>query len=128
VNKMVRVKKHHYWHTLAEYLLQNGLTPSECGKVIKTAFPNTSVNGRHVGAYKRRLVEEGSIEKTMPKIISVNEAHSICKGLITKDDNFVYLCSVGADKRTLKCFEYKMTMEQEDDDGDIEEWIRNMAI
>ena len=125
---MVRVKKHHYWHTLAEYLLQNGLTPTECGKVIKTAFPNTSVNGRHVGAYKRRLVEEGSIEKTMPKTISVNEAHTICKGLITEDDNFVYLCSVGANKRTLKCFEYKMTMEQQEDEEDIDKWIRNMAI
>ena len=125
---MVRVKKHHYWHTLAEYLLQNGLTPTECGKVIKNAFPNTNVNGRHVGAYKRRLVEEGSIEKTMPKTISVNEAFTIANGLITDDDRFVYQCSVGADKRTLKCFEYKMTIEQKEDEEDIDEWIRNMAI
>tara|TARA_R100000152_G_C6732929_1_gene157392 strand:+ start:611 stop:997 length:387 start_codon:yes stop_codon:yes gene_type:complete len=128
VNKMVRVKKHHYWHTLAEYLLQNGLTPTECGKVIKNVFPNTNVNGRHVGAYKRRLVEEGSIEKTMPKTISVNEAFTIANGLITDDDRFVYQCSVGADKRTLKCFEYKMTIEQQEDEEDIDEWIRNMAI
>ena len=125
---MVRVKKHHYWHTLAEYLLQNGLTPTECGKVIKNVFPNTNVNGRHVGAYKRRLVEEGSIEKTVPKTISVNEAFTIAKGLITDDDRFVYQCSVGADKRTLKCFEYKMTIEQQEDEEDIDEWIRNMAI
>ncbi len=125
---MVRVKKHHYWHTLAEYLLQNGLTPTECGKVIKNVFPNTNVNGRHVGAYKRRLVEEGSIEKTMPKTISVNEAFTIANGLITDDDRFVYQCSVGADKRTLKCFEYKMTIEQQEDEEDIDEWIRNMAI
>lgn len=125
---MVRVKKHHYWHTLAEYLLQNGLTPTECGKVIKNVFPNTNVNGRHVGAYKRRLVEEGSIEKTMPKTISVNEAFTIANGLITDDDRFVYQCSVGADKRTLKCFEYKMTIEQKEDEEDIDEWIRNMAI
>ena len=125
---MVRVKKHHYWHTLAEYLLQNGLTPTECGKVIKNVFPNTNVNGRHVGAYKRRLVEEGSIEKTVPKTISVNEAFTIAKGLITDDDRFVYQCSVGADKRTLKCFEYKMTIEQQEDEEDIDEWIRNMVI
>ena len=125
---MVRVKKHHYWHTLAEYLLQNGLTPTECGKVIKNVFPNTNVNGRHVGAYKRRLVEEGSIEKTVPKTISVNEAFTIAKGLITDDDRFVYQCSVGVDKRTLKCFEYKMTIEQEEDEEGIDEWIRNMAI
>lgn len=125
---MVRVKKHHYWHTLAEYLLQNGLTPTECGKVIKNAFPNTNVNGRHVGAYKRRLVEEGVIDKKVPKTISVNEAFTIAKGLITDDDRFVYQCSVGADKRTLKCFEYKMTIEQQEDEEDIDEWIRNMAI
>ncbi len=125
---MVRVKKHHYWHTIAEYLLANGLSPSECGKVIQTAFPNTNVNGRHVGAFKRRLVEEGVIDKKMPKVLTVNEAHTIAKGLITDDDRFVYQCSVGADKRTLKCFEYKLTMELEDDNEDIEEWIRNMAI
>ena len=125
---MVRVKKHHYWHTIAEYLLANGLSPSESGKVIQTSFPNTNVNGRHVGAFKRRLVEEGVIDKKMPKVLTVNEAHTIAKGLITDDDRFVYQCSVGADKRTLKCFEYKLTMELEDDNEDIEEWIRNMAI
>ena len=123
---MVRVKKHHYWHTLAEYLLQNGLTPTECGKVIKTAFPNTSVNGRHVGAYKRRLVEEGSIEKTMPKIISVNEAFTIAKGLVTDDDRFVYDCSIGAMKRTLKCFEMKLILEAKNEEDNIDEWISTL--
>ena len=124
----VKKRKHTYWHQLAKLLIINGYKPAQCSKILKSVFPDTEVNGRHVGAFKRRLVEEGSIEKTMPKTISVNEAHTICKGLITEDDNFVYLCSVGADKRTLKCFEYKMTMEQQEDEEDIDKWIRNMAI
>jgi hypothetical protein len=126
---MVRVKKSLYWHKLTEYLLQNGLSPSECGKVVKEAFPNTNVNGRHIGAYKRRLIDEGSLEKgSIPRTISVNEAYTIAKGLISEDDKFIYQCAIGADKRTLKCFEYKMTMELENDEEDIDEWIKNMAI
>ena len=103
---MVRVKKCLYWHHTAEYLLANGLSPSECGKVIKQAFPHTTVNGRHVGAYKRRLIEEGKLDKNTPKTLSVNEAYTVIKGLISKDDKFIYQCSIGAQKRTLKCFEY----------------------
>tara|TARA_R110002020_G_scaffold9593_5_gene37663 strand:- start:19774 stop:20151 length:378 start_codon:yes stop_codon:yes gene_type:complete len=125
---MVRVKKVLYWHQLGEYLLLNGLTPSECAKVVKEAFPNTNVNGRHIGAYKRRLIEEGKIEKQQPKTMSVNEAYTIAKGLISKEDLFIYKCSVGADKRTLKCYEYKLTKELENDEEDIDEWIRNMVI
>ena len=125
---MVRVKKSLYWHQTAEYLLANCLSPSECGKVIKQAFPHTTVNGRHVGAYKRRLIEEGKLDKNTPKTLSVNEAYTVIKGLISKDDKFIYQCSIGAQKRTLKCFEYKMTMEAKSDEEDIDEWIKNMAI
>ena len=124
---MVRVKKTLYWHQLTEYLLQCGLTPTECAKVVKQAFPNTNVNGRHIGAYKRRLIEEGVIDKTQSKTMSVNEAYTIAKGLVSKEDKFIYQCSIGADKRTLKCFEYKMTMESKEDEEDIDEWIKNMA-
>ena len=122
---MVRMKKSLYWHTIAEYLLKNGLTPTECSKVMKQCFTNTNVNGRHIGAYKRRLIDEGVIDKTQSKTMSVNEAYSLVKGMITDEDRFIYQCSIGAQRRTLKCFEYKMTMELKED-SDIEEidvWI-----
>tara|TARA_R100001132_G_C3273655_1_gene95686 strand:+ start:2476 stop:2868 length:393 start_codon:yes stop_codon:yes gene_type:complete len=124
---MVRMKKSLYWHTIAEYLLKNGLTPTECSKVMKQCFTNTNVNGRHIGAYKRRLIDEGKIEKnsTNDVKLTVNEAYSLVKGMITDEDRFIYQCSIGAQRRTLKCFEYKMTMELKED-SDIEEidvWI-----
>lgn len=125
---MVRVKKTLYWHSLAEYLLGHGLSPSECGKVIKQIFPNTSVNGRHVGAYKRRLIEQGDISKDIKSNITMTEAYSDADHIVSDEDKFIYQCSVGADKRTLKCFEYKMTIEDTNDEEDIDEWIRNMAI
>jgi hypothetical protein len=125
---MVRVKKSLYWHRVAEHLLGCGLTPTEAGKVVKQAFPHTTVNGRHIGAYKRRLIDEGKLDKDTEKTLSVNEAHTDIKALITDEDKFIYRCSIGAQKRTLKCFEYKMTMEAKDDEGDIDRWIKDMAI
>lgn len=125
---MVRVKKTLYWHSLAEYLLGHGLSPSECGKVVNQIFPNTSVNGRHIGAYKRRLIEQGDLSKTVESNITLSEAYSDADHIVSDEDRFIYRCSIGSDKRTLKCFEYKMTMEGKKDEGDIDTWINNMAI
>ena len=123
-----RAKKSMYWHQSAKILLEHGLSPSEVAKAIKTVFPHTVVTGRHIGAYKRRLIDEGKLDKDTEKTLSVNEAHTDIKALITDEDKFIYRCSIGAQKRTLKCFEYKMTMEAKDDEGDIDRWIKDMAI
>ena len=53
-----RAKKSMYWHQSAKVLLEHGLTPSEVAKAIKLVFPHTVVTGRHVGAYKRRLISD----------------------------------------------------------------------
>ena len=45
-------KKDTYWHTVAEGLIVGGLKPAQIGKVLKDIFPETEVNGRHIGAYK----------------------------------------------------------------------------
>ena len=119
---MSRVKDT-YWHSLAHLCISAGLKPAEVARVIKNSFPKTEVNGRHVGAYKRRLINEGVVEKDTPKTGSEYELIQMAHEVVTSEDMFVYNCSVGSKVRSLKCFEYKMTEATKDIVDDCDEWI-----
>ena len=119
---MSRVKDT-YWHSLAHLCISAGLKPAEVARVIKNSFPKTEVNGRHVGAYKRRLINEGVVEKDTPKTGSEHELIQMAHEVVTSEDMFVYNCSVGSKVRSLKCFEYKMTEATKDIVDDCDEWI-----
>ena len=57
----------------------------------------------------------------------MNEALSISHGMVNDEDMFVYNASVGAMKRTLKCFEMKLILEQKDSEEDIDTWIGTLT-
>ena len=119
---MSRVKDT-YWHSLAHLCISAGLKPAEVARVIKNSFPKTEVNGRHVGAYKRRLINEGVVERDTPKTGSEHDLIQMSHEIVTSEDMFVYNCSVGSKVRSLKCFEYKMTEATKDIVDDCDEWI-----
>ena len=119
---MSRVKDT-YWHSLAHLCISAGLKPAEVARVVKNSFPKTEVNGRHVGAYKRRLINEGVVEKDTPKTGSEHDLIQMAHEIVTSEDMFVYNCSVGSKVRSLKCFEYKMTEATKDIVDDCDEWI-----
>ena len=119
---MSRVKDT-YWHSLAHLCISAGLKPAEVARVIKNSFPKTEINGRHVGAYKRRLINEGVVEKDTPKTGSEHDLIQMAHEIVTSEDMFVYNCSVGSKVRSLKCFEYKMTEATKDIVDDCDEWI-----
>ena len=48
------------------------------------------------------------------------------KDMVTAEDTFIYKCAVGSHKRSLKCFEYKLTAEVEDEIEKVEAWIRKI--
>ena len=123
-----RAKKSMYWHQSAKVLLEHGLSPSEVAKAIKTVFPHTVVTGRHVGAFKRRLVGDEMLDKNLPKTINMQEAYSMIQGIISEEDDFIYRCTVGSAKRTLKCFEYKLTQQEIKPKKDIEQWLTNLQV
>ena len=123
---MVSRKKDTYWHEIAALCLQAGQPPSKVAQVVKHVFPKTEVNGRHIGAYKRRLIDAGVIENNVPTVGSVGELIQLADGLVSTEDKFVYDCYVGSIKRSLKCFEYKMTRAEVDDINEIDIWIETI--
>ena len=116
-------KKHLYWHTSAKHLLEMGMKPTDIAKCLKSIFPEAEITGRHVGGYRRRLINDDMLEKTIPKTINMQEALSMMKGWISEDDNFIYRCAVGSAKRQLRCFEYKMTEEIKDRSEELDIWL-----
>ena len=125
---MVSRKKDTYWHEVAALCLQAGQPPAKVAKVVKHCFPKTDVNGRHIGAYKRRLVDEDAIVIPVRPTMAVQELMGIVHGLVTDEDKFTYNCAIGSTKRSLKCFEYKLTAQIEDNNEleNIEEWISTL--
>ena len=121
-----KIRKHLYWHDMAKMLLEQGLMPTIVSKVIKTVYPEGEITGRHVGAYKRRLINDDLLEKNLPKTMSPNEAYALVEGMATKVDTFVYNCSVGSAKRSLKCFEYKLTGEIIEHDKEVDIWLNTV--
>ena len=114
-----------YWHNLAGFCILQGMKPAQVAKVLKEAFPLTNVTGRHIGAYKRRMISDGHIVPDR-LIMSMNDATTMAKDLVTKEDKFVYDCAIGSQIQTLKCFEYKLTTEEEDELEKAERWIKNL--
>ena len=130
INYMARkgVKKDAYWHNIAKLGLSNGLKPAQVGRLVKEVFPDTEINGRHIGAYKRRLVDEDAIVIPVRPTMAVQELMGIVHGLVTDEDKFTYNCAIGSTKRSLKCFEYKLTAQIEDNNEleNVEEWISTL--
>jgi hypothetical protein len=97
-------------------------------KCLKEVFPLTDINGRHIGAYKRRLVDEGHIEKgPMKATTNINAAIAVSRELVSIEDKFVYDCSIGSAKRSLKCFEYKLTAEIVEHTEEIDTWVNGLS-
>ena len=62
--------------------------------------------------------------------MTVQELMGIVHGLVTDEDRFTYNCSIGSTKRSLKCFEYKLTAELEDKNEmeNIDEWVSTLKV
>ena len=123
MKKKILRRKHTYWHQLAKFLILNGFKPTVIGHILKDVFPQSEVNGRHVGAYKRRLIQDEDIIVPKKATMTLNEVREMADGLVTNEDRFIYKCVVGSAKRSLKCFEYKFTNEDKDLVSEVDKWI-----
>ena len=118
--------KHTYWHQLAKTLLMSGFKPAMCSHILKEVFPETEVNGRHIGAYKRRLIKEEDILIPNKPTMGKNAAVRLMEQLVSTEDRFIYDCSVGSAKRTLECYQFKFIAEEVDEVKEVEKWITDI--
>ena len=121
--KKVLKRKHTYWHQLAKIMLGFGFKPTMVGHILKDVFPETEVNGRHVGAYKRRLIQDDELIVPEKATMSRNEASQLAPELVSTEDMFIYKCTVGSAKKSLQCFEFKFKGEEVDQLKRVEKWI-----
>ena len=121
--KKVLKRKHTYWHQLAKIMLGFGFKPTMVGHILKDVFPETEVNGRHVGAYKRRLIQDDALIVPEKATMSRNEASQIAPELVSTEDMFIYKCTVGSAKKSLECFQFKFKAEDVSAVEEVEEWI-----
>ena len=122
----VQKRKHTYWHQLAKLLIMNGYKPAQCAKILKSVFPDTEVNGRHIGAYKRRLIQDEDILIPDRPTMNINQMTEMAHGMVSTEDLFIYKCVVGSAKRSLKCFEFKFRAEDKDLVSEVDEWITRL--
>lgn len=122
----VQKRKHTYWHQLAKLLIMNGYKPAQCAKILKSVFPDTEVNGRHIGAYKRRLIQDEDILIPNKPTMTINQMTEMAHGMVSTEDLFIYKCVVGSAKRSLKCFEFKFRAEDKDLVSEVDEWITRL--
>jgi|TARA_R110002020_G_scaffold46523_6_gene132312 hypothetical protein len=121
--KKVLKRKHTYWHQLAKIMLGFGFKPTMVGHILKDVFPETEVNGRHVGAYKRRLIQDDELIVPEKATMSRNEASQLAPELVSTEDMFIYKCTVGSAKKSLECFQFKFKAEDVSAVEEVEEWI-----
>tara|TARA_R100001163_G_scaffold9939_1_gene9449 strand:- start:3184 stop:3588 length:405 start_codon:yes stop_codon:yes gene_type:complete len=121
--KKVLKRKHTYWHQLAKIMLGFGFKPTMVGHILKDVFPETEVNGRHVGAYKRRLIQDDELIVPEKATMSRNEASQLAPELVSTEDMFIYKCTVGSAKKSLECFQFKFKAEDISAVEEVEEWI-----
>ena len=53
-----KIRKTYYWHGIAQTLLEHGLMPKDINVILIRLFPHANINGRHIGAFKRRLIDD----------------------------------------------------------------------
>jgi hypothetical protein len=104
-------------------MLEAGFKPTIIGHIVRDVFPDTEVNGRHIGAYKRRLIKDAEIEVPSKPTMNRNEASRLAKEMVSTEDMFIYRCMVGSTKRTLRCFEYKFKAEDKNILKEVDKWL-----
>ena len=112
-------KKIMYWHPIAKGLIQMGMMPKEINKVFAEIFPKNDIGTRKIGAYKRRLLDEGLDIIQSNEVISIERAITWSKENIDKDDEWIHELVINSAMAELRIFAFK-TSEKESDAGQTE--------
>ena len=101
VKKINRRKKDLYWHKIAELCLEHEFKPAMITEGLLDIVIYPSNKGRMTSL----------------------EMIDYCRSVVTKEDEFIYTASIGSVKRSLKCFEYTLTAEAENELDKVDIWL-----
>ena len=125
-------KKFMYWHPIAKGLIEMGLMPNQIRKVLKDIFPKNDITTRKIGAYKRRIVDEGTEIVPTNDRISMESAIVWAKEALDEDDKWIHELVINSAMAELRIFAFK-TSEDESDAGrtemdKFEEWMNGRIL
>ena len=129
---MASQKKIMYWHPIARGLIEMGLMPKEINKVFGEIFPKNAIGTRKIGAYKRRIVDEGTEIVPTNDRISMESAIIWAKEALDEDDKWIHELVINSAMAELRIFAFK-TSEDESDAGrtemdKFEEWMNGRIL
>lgn len=110
-------KKDTYWHNTARIGILNRMKPNLILKLVKELFPKSEINGRHISAYKRRLIKEGIKQKTSE--LSQKEVSQFARKNLESDDLFVYNCKFAI-------IEQEINNQKKNLNEDTERWLKHI--
>ena len=129
---MASQKKIMYWHPIAKGLIEMGLMPKEINRVFQDIFPKNAIGTRKIGAYKRRIVDEGTEIVPTNDRISMESAIVWAKEALDEDDKWIHELVINSAMAELRIFAFK-TSEDELDAGQtemekFEEWMNGRIL
>ena len=129
---MAGQKKIMYWHPIAKGLIEMGLMPKEINSIFGDVFPKNDIGTRKIGAYKRRLTDEGLEIVPTNDRISMESAIVWAKEAVDDDDIWIHELVINSVMAELRIFAFK-TSEDESDAGrtemdKFEEWMNGRIL
>ena len=129
---MASQKKIMYWHPIARGLIEMGLMPKEINKVFEEIFPKNAIGTRKIGAYKRRIVDEGTEIVPTNDRISMESAIVWAKEALDEDDKWIHELVINSAMAELRIFAFTDDLTKTDagqtEMDKFEEWMNGRIL
>ena len=127
---MASKKKYMYWHPIATQLIEKDLQPKHIKAVFDEIFPQNNITTRKIGAFKRRLVDEGLEIDSDTNMNDLQSMLSWAKENVSKDDQWIHQLVVNSAMAELRVFAFqtKETIDEKTELDKFEEWINARVL
>jgi len=127
---MASKKKYMYWHAIATQLIEKDLQPKHIKAVFDEIFPQNNITTRKIGAFKRRLVDEGLEITSDSNMNDLQTMLSWAKENVSKDDQWIHQLVVNSAMAELRVFAFqtKETIDEKTELDKFEEWINARVL
>ena len=127
---MASKKKYMYWHAIATQLIEKDLQPKHIKAVFDEIFPQNNITTRKIGAFKRRLVDEGLEIDSDTNMNDLQAMLSWAKENVSEDDQWIHQLVVNSAMAEVRgfAFQTKETIDEKTELDKFEEWINARVL